>query len=207
MGAVETTNITIKLTNMQNNQILNEKEPQKFSHKSAKTKCALKTTALSVLGVGIAVLGVGIVGALVWYSIARPKVPEGDIVSRGGIHWHPALTISINGQRQIIPANIGIGMHYAGYPGFDPAMGMTDIHTHDDSGTLHWEVMRGPVKKDDIKLGQFFNVWGKQFTSSCIFDKCNGPEGRLKFIINGKENFDFENYLVKDNDKIEIIFE
>ena len=52
-------------------------------------------------------------------------------------------------------------MQYAGYPRFDPMMGMTDMHTHDDSGTLHWEIMKGPVTKEDVRIGSFFRVWEK----------------------------------------------
>lgn len=135
------------------------------------------------------------------------NVSQSDVVSQQGIHWHPELSITIKGEKQPIPAYIGIGMQYTGYPQYDPMMMMTDMHTHDVSGMIHWEVMQGPVKKEDIKLGQFFGVWGKKFTSSCIFDKCNGVEGRVTFKINGKENLDFENYLVQDKDNIEIIFE
>jgi len=130
-----------------------------------------------------------------------------DLISTEGIHWHPELTITIKGEKQVIPANIGIGMQYAGYPQYDPMMMMTNMHTHDNSGTLHWEVMKGPVKKDDIRLSQFFAIWGKKFTSSCIFDTCNSSEGQVKFKVNGQDNQDFENYLVKDKDKIEIIFQ
>lgn len=130
-----------------------------------------------------------------------------DIISQQGIHWHPELAITIKGEKQPIHANIGTGMQYAGYPQYDSMMMMTNMHTHDASGKIHWEVMQGPVKQDDIRLSQFFTVWGKKFTSSCIFENCNGPEGRVKFKVNGKDNADFDNYLVKDGEKIEIIFE
>lgn len=147
------------------------------------------------------------IGAAVWYYATRPKLPPGEIISRGGIHWHPELSIYIMGVKQEIPANIGIGMQYAGYPQFDPMMGMTDIHTHDSSGTLHWEVMDGPVMKEDIRLGNFFAIWGKKFDGSCIFESCSGTEGTVKMFVNGKENTDFQNYLVKDGDQIEIRYE
>lgn len=79
---------------------------------------------------------------------------------------------------------------------------MTNMHTHDASGQLHWEIMKRPVEKDDIRLSPFFNVWGKKFDNSCIFEKCNCPEGRVIFKVNGKDNPDFDNYLVQDKDKI-----
>ncbi len=160
---------------------------------------------VSQITIGVLVLG-GL-GALIWYSGSRAPVPEGEIVSHGGIHWHPELKIVIKGEEIKIPANIGIGIQYAGYPRYDPMMRMTDMHTHDDSGTLHWEVMKGPVTKEDVRIGSFFAIWGKKFDSSCIFENCNGSEGAVKMFVNGKINTEFQNYLVKDGDKIEIRYE
>lgn len=65
----------------------------------------------------------------------------------------------------------------------------------------------GLVKKDDVRLGRFFEIWRKQFTKDCIFDTCDGSGGKLKMLVNGRENFEFENYIMRDRDKIEIIFE
>lgn len=185
---------------MQNEQIQNKKDRQEVARKRARMKGMLKTTVLSVFGFGI-------VGALIWFSASQPKAPESDVVSRGGIHWHPEVAIYIKGQKQATPANIGIGMQYAGYPLYDPMMMMTNMHTHDDSGTLHWEVMEGPVKKEDVRLANFFAIWGKKFDENCIFENCNGADGTVKMLVNGSENTEFQNYLVKDKDKIEIRYE
>lgn len=140
-------------------------------------------------------------------SSTTPAQASGDVVSAKGIHWHPQLSIVIKGQKQVIPANIGIGMQYAGSKYYDSMMMMTNTHTHDASGIIHWEVMEGPVTKDEITLKAFFGIWGKTFSSSCIFEYCNGPDGTLKMLVNGKENTEFENYQVKDGDKIEIRYE
>lgn len=121
-------------------------------------------------------------------------VSEDQVVSRQGLHWHPELSIYIKGEKQEIPANIGIGAVHK------------PIHTHDTSGVLHLE-MQGLVKKEDIKLGQFFKIWGKQFNSNCIFDACNGDVGTVKMTVNGQESFEFGNYMMKDVDKIEIKYE
>lgn len=136
----------------------------------------------------------GIIGGLGWYVTKQPKASPGDIISRSGIHWHPELSISINGQKQKVSANIGIGARHQ------------PIHTHDTSGVLHLEI-RGLVTKDDTKLGRFFKIWGKQFNSNCIFDSCNGESGIIKMLVNSKENKEFENYQMKDGDKIEILYE
>ncbi|MGB3921880.1 MAG: hypothetical protein WBL19_01175 [Minisyncoccia bacterium] len=132
---------------------------------------------------------------------------QSDIVSEKAVHWHPELSVTIKGEKQPIPANIGIGMQYAGYPQYDSMMMMANMHTHDDSGMIHWEVMEGPVTKDEVTLAVFFGIWGKTFNKDCIFEYCNGAGGTVKMLVNGKENTEFENYVVKDKDKIEIIFD
>lgn len=121
-------------------------------------------------------------------------IPEGEIISRTGIHWHPNLSIYIKDKQQEIPTNFGIGAVHL------------PIHTHDSSGTLHLE-MNGVVTKDRIKVGSFFRLWGKEFSSTQIFDKKNGEEGVVKMTVNGRENKDFESYLMRDGDKIEIRYE
>ncbi len=139
-------------------------------------------------------------------SIQYPA-PSTNVVSKTGIHWHPELSIYINGVKQEVPANIGIGKQYASSKWYDPMMDMTDFHTHDNSGTLHWEVMEGPVTKDHVTLKAFFEVWGKSFSANQIFEHKNGTGGIVKMSVNGQPNNDFENYQVKDKDKIEVRYE
>ena len=135
------------------------------------------------------------IGGLIWYAATRPPTPETDIVSKRGLHWHSQLSISIKGQKQEISAGIGVG---------GGIMGST--HTHDTKGEIHLE-KQGLVTKTDINLAQLFKTWGKQFNSGCIFDSCNGPDGKVTMLVNGQDNIEFENYQMKDKDKIEIKFE
>ncbi len=139
------------------------------------------------------IIAVGI-GGFVWYSATRPVAPEDEIISRRGIHWHPELSVFIKGQKQEIPANLGIGIRHE------------SIHTHDSSGVLHLEI-QGVIRKKDIRLSRFFEIWNKQFNSSCIFEFCNGPDGSVKMFVNGNPNIEFENYQMKNGDKIEIRYE
>jgi hypothetical protein len=113
-----------------------------------------------------------------------PKLP---------IHWHPKLTVQINGQQQTIPANLGlVGVHQP-------------IHTHDSTGVLHYENNNPTV--ENMRLGYFFEkVWRKQFNSRCILNYCNSDSGTVKMFVNEKENFDFDNYIPKDKDDILIEF-
>lgn len=151
----------------------------------------MKTNLLKVL---ITLIVVGGIFVSVWFLSKKFSLPESEIISRQGIHWHAQLTIRIIGQEQEIPSQIGMGAQE--FP----------LHTHTSDGAIHME-FPGLVRKKDLKLGQFFKIWGKKFSKECIFDKCLGPEGALKMLINGEENNDFENYQMKDGDKIEIIYE
>ena len=141
------------------------------------------------------ILSALLIGGLIWYFRSQPAISGSDIITKNGIHSHPELLIYIKGKKQVIPANIGIS-----------AFGENPIHTHDDMGVIHLE-FSGIVKKTDTRLAKFFEVWGKQFSANCVFDKCNGPDGRVKMFVNGVPNSDFGNYEMKDGDKIEIRYE
>ena len=132
---------------------------------------------------------------IVWFIISRTSTSESDVISGNGIHWHATLSITILGEIQDIPAGIGL-----------EKLPHNPIHTHDRDNVIHME-FSGRVTEDDLKLSQFFKIWGKKFDQDCIFDKCTGQEGQLKMLLNGEENFEFENYIMRDGDKIEIIFE
>lgn len=132
---------------------------------------------------------------------------DAQTISQSGVHWHPELSIYIKGQKKEIPKDLGIGSVYSDHLFYDPMMQMTDIHTHTSDGILHWEVMSGPVKKGHARLKAFFGIWGKTFNANQIFDYQNGQEGTVKMFVNGQESSEYENYVVKDKDKIEIRYE
>lgn len=132
-------------------------------------------------------LTVAVIGGLVWYVATRPPIPESDIVSRSGFHWHPELAIYVKGEKQELPPNIGIGAVHQ------------PIHTHDDSnqGIVHME-FQGMARKQDVTLGTFFKNWGKDMR---LFGT------NMKMTVNGEENTEYENYIMRDKDKIELQFD
>ena len=140
------------------------------------------------------VIVAGVVGAGVFWIVTLPKVPQSEIISRNGVHWHSTLSILINGEKVDIPAGIGIGTVHS------------PTHTHETDGTIHLEY-GGVVREDDTRLGEFFKVWGEDFSSTGIMGNINGEGGILKMMVNGVENTEFENYRMRDGDNIEIIFE
>ncbi|MBI2797792.1 hypothetical protein HYX70_00650 [Candidatus Saccharibacteria bacterium] len=168
--------------------------------------------------IGLSVLAVAL---FIGFAITRPDVPPGqaktsnttnkstdsNIVSNSEIHWHPKLAVYINGQKQEIPAETGIGQQYAKSRWYDSMMQMANIHTHDNSGQLHWEVMEGPVRKDQVRLSAFFDVWDKKFSKIQVFDKTDPKGSKITMTVNGQPNSEFENYMVADNDQIEIKYQ
>lgn len=196
MRSVRSDFIHMEQNQLSQNQKINDDYESRHQKKLEEQKRAQRKRTFkkaSKLGAIIIIFG-AIVTALSWYIAKQPQTPASDVISKSGIHWHPELTISIKGQKQDIPANIGLGVTEQ------------SIHTHDATGTLHLEI-QGLVTREDIKLGRFFKIWGKQFNSNCIFDSCNSPNGKVKMLINGKENNEFENYPMQDKDKIEIRYE
>ena len=100
-----------------------------------------------------------------------------------GMHIHPHLKIFVKSEEIKIPANIGIS-----------ASCMRPIHTHDDTGTLHLEF---PNRKD-VLLEQFFKIWKKSLNDF-------GLNPKMK--VNGSENSELQNYIMRDGDQIELFFD
>lgn len=137
------------------------------------------------------------VGGVVWISTLTSSSgasTENPVISPSGIHWHPHLSIIIKGETVPIPPGIGLSgtVH-------------NPIHTHDPDGTIHLEFERRVTEKDTA-LKKFFDVWGKDFSQHSLLGNTTGEGGTVTMTVNGKENFEFENYHMKDGDKIELTF-
>jgi len=101
-----------------------------------------------------------------------------------GIHWHVRLRIQVNEMDIPIPAGIGL----------DPQKVQ---HTHDWDGVIHIEAPT--ASPEHIRLGKFFDVWGVKFTKNCLFQFCGED---FHMVVNSKEIFDFDDYLMQDGDQI-----
>ncbi len=117
-----------------------------------------------------------------------------DIIARAGIHWHPHLAIRIRGEEVAIPA--GIGLDGAHLP----------VHTHDPDGIIHLE-FSGTVREGDIQLKRFFEIWGKSFSRECVLDACASEGGAVKMFVNGTPSEEYGEYIMRDGDQIEIIYD
>jgi len=161
----------------------------------SRKKGTMRNWAQGVVFLAIIVV---IIGGIWWYAASFEKTPESEIISKRGIHWHTNLEISVNGEKREVPANLGIGGGHG--------LGSREIHTHDTTGELHLE-KTGFVTVEDTRLKTFFDIWGKDFNASCILEYCIEEGKTLKMRVNGEENGEYENYAMKDGDRIEIIYE
>lgn len=121
-------------------------------------------------------------------------------IPKGNTHWHPKLTILIDGKKISIPDDIGYGTgrtidtHLSG-------MRMSPTHTHESDGTIHIENNNPAEKPKTLTLGYFFYVWDKTFSATCVFNYCV-DNGELKMFVNGEENNEFGDYIMHDGDNI-----
>jgi hypothetical protein len=86
-------------------------------------------------------------------------------------HFHPHLTILVDGQEESIPANLGLIGNC-----------MAEIHTHDATGALHVEAA---YSTKTFYLKNFFSVYGKTLEregyeiSMTVDDQSNTELGEL----------------------------
>lgn len=147
--------------------------------------------------IAIATLTVIIFGGIVGSAFYQQKnfQPRNQCVQHNpnlGMHIHPNVQIEIDGQPQPIPANIGI----------NPTC-MKAIHTHDETGKVHLEYS----EPHDFTLADFFAVWGKTFNKNQILDKQVDEITTIRMTVDGQPNEDYENLVLKDEQKVIIKYE
>ncbi len=154
----------------------------------------------------VSIIVVALIGLSIWWS---PKAKEAKIQNQKEMtsreaallcttdmatqyHIHPELKIIIEGTETLLPANLGI----------QPSC-MTSIHTHEGGGVIHVE---SPVVKD-FTLGDFFAVWKKDFSKDKILDTTITPTTEIVVTVNGQKVDTYENTILRDKDKIVILFQ
>lgn len=129
-----------------------------------------------------------------------------DSDSSESIHWHVTLGIVVDGEPHPVPKDVGIGSQYADSPYYHEGMQMTSIHTHDDSGTLHWEIMGRPLMEGEHRLGAFFDIWGEPFSATRLLEHTT-DDGTLTMHVNGSPTDQFDDYAVQHGDEVQIRFD
>ena len=96
-------------------------------------------------------------------------------LSESILHHHIELSSFVDGQQAVVPAGIG----------YSPELQVfSPLHTHDDTGIVHVE---SADPNFEPVLGQFMDVWGVYFTSSCIGSECSSGSQALRVYVDGKE--------------------
>jgi hypothetical protein len=72
-------------------------------------------------------------------------------------------------------------------------------HTHDTSGKIHVEGNTA----EEVPLEVFFDVWGKHFDETGIFDY---RDGSIVMTVNGEVSLDYQNLLLEDSQNIVITY-
>jgi len=120
------------------------------------------------------------------------------------MHIHARLSISIEGSNFLVPSDIGINRGLwidHSLDDYNPE-GMSPLHTHDGSGTIHVE----SVVVRNYTLGEFFDIWGVRLDESCISDHCSNDAYALRAFVNGERISDIRNYVLNDGDEILVEF-
>ncbi len=89
------------------------------------------------------------------------------------LHTHQHLDIVVRGRGYPVPAGIGIDYH---------ERFISPLHTHDFAGIMHVE---SPTVRR-FTLGQWFDVWGLRFSSTCLGAYCAKGKERVWVFVNGK---------------------
>ncbi len=141
-----------------------------------------------ILRIGIPIVGAGIVLGII-FGIQASE--QGTMGTKMVMHIHPQITVSVNAQHIIVPENVGIDNTLWKDHSLDKygMQGMSPLHTHDNSGTLHVE----STVHRDYTLGEFANVWGGLDTGSGKI---------LKVTVNGHPISDWKNHILKDKEKV-----
>jgi hypothetical protein len=116
------------------------------------------------------------------------------------MHFHPHLTITIEGKPMTLPGQIGIDPtlwkdhsldQYGMQAMSDGMQGMSPLHTHDNSGIIHVESNTNRT----YTLGQFLDNWGG----------LNVTGKTVKATVNGsKPVSDFRNLILKNGEQINL---
>jgi hypothetical protein len=104
-------------------------------------------------------------------------------------HYHSHITMYVDGQKVLIPQNIGID---------EVTQTLSPIHTHDTKGVIHIESDTADFTSN---LQNVFDIWGVRFDSQCIGGYCDG----VKMWVNGKPNDQLGDYVMNPHDAITIV--
>jgi len=178
---------------------LQEKRDAKVSMHGQEIKKEKSNKMLLYAGIALAII------ILLVIFLNLPRTEPVDLVTGnlsfplGNIHWHATPMVYICGENVPTPISTP-GRH----------LGSNLLHTHDDR-LAHIE---GNVSSpEQITIGAFMANIGLRFSETDLVDKKNGDScpngeaGTVKLLVNGVENSQLANYVLRDGDNLEMRFE
>ena len=107
------------------------------------------------------------------------------------MHLHPLLNVVVNGESIIVPKNVGIDSLLHKDHSLDQygTNGVSPLHTHDDSGTIHVE----STSVRNYTLGEFLNIWGIDLEGKTV-----------KVTVDGTIVSDYTNHILQDGQNLNL---
>jgi cyclophilin family peptidyl-prolyl cis-trans isomerase len=120
------------------------------------------------------------------------------------------LNLFVNGVREVIPKDVGIA------PGV-----VAPVHSHNVSGEIHFNPSESTTQLPGgrpANLGDFFQIWRTNagnagnnpnaiFTSTNLLGHQTDANHVIRMFVNGVPNTQYENYVMRDNDEITIMYD
>jgi sulfur carrier protein ThiS len=144
----------------------------------------------NMVKIGIPIAAVAIVLGIV-FGIQGSE--QGTTGTKMVMHIHPHLNVKVNGQPLSVPENVGIDKTLWKDHSLDKygMQGMSPLHTHDGTGTVHVE----SSANRDYTLGEFLDVWGLDTGSGKI----------IKVTVNDQPVSEWRNHILKDKEQISLV--
>jgi hypothetical protein len=154
-----------------------------------------KTTTIIAM-VAIAAVAAGIIVAAATGAIQPPTAPAGSDDNKPMVmHIHPMLSFVVDGRDIQVPKNIGIDNSLWNDHSLDSygMQGMSPLHTHDTTGTIHVE----SNEERDFTLGEFLNIWG-------VLSDGQYADKQVKVMVDGNPVSDYGSLVLKDRQEIRL---
>jgi hypothetical protein len=123
----------------------------------------------------------------------RAGVPTMMQTMNSRIHFHPQLSVFVDGRQVPVPANIGID------PTRDP-MDMAGLHTHDTSGTIHVE------GAPHATLDKLFAIWGVPFSAHRLGPYRSRGRRTVRLWVDGRPSSAFGSLKLADGQSIVVSY-
>ncbi|HZX19442.1 MAG TPA: hypothetical protein VFF13_00325 [archaeon] len=139
-------------------------------------------------------IGAGVLVLAIVLVLAKPYIfPE-----EKEFHIHADFAVYLNGEKVDFAKEKYMSSEYTRLSYF--------FHLHDlDGNVMHMHL-------EGLKLGEFFGSIGMRFFEECfVLDNgqtfCEQTDNKkLRMFVNGKENFEYDNYVFNDLDRILITY-